>query len=392
MILRARPDASPPGAVRIVDGVYDDLLEGLEGDAREARRKLLNALSEDGCSEQELRDAVAEDRLVMLPVERVLAQEGKFTGEEMAEKLGLDREVLRAGRRAFGLPVPADGEKAYGDQDLALAEGLKATLDSGVPAERIIELNRIIGRSMAQVAAASRAMVTETFLKPGATELDVGIAAARAAEELAPQMAPVLAFAYEAHLRELLRSDVISSADIAAGRTPGARDMAVAFADLVGFTRLGEQVEAEELGGVAAQLEALADEHVEAPVTLVKTIGDALFLVSPDSKALLACALDLIEAADAIGEDFPQLRVGVACGPALERAGDWYGSPVNTASRLTEVARPGSVLATEKVKETAEDAVRWRSAGDRKLKGVGTVKLYRARRANGARRRDAEDD
>ena len=390
MILRARPDASPPGAVRIVDAVYDDLLEGLEGDAREARRKLLNALSEDGCSEQELRDAVAEDRLVMLPVERVLAQEGKYTAHEMAEKLGLDREVLRAGRRAFGLPVPGDGEKAYGDQDLAIAQGLKATLESGVPAERIIELNRIIGRSMAQVAAASRAMVTETFLKPGATELDVGIAAARAAEELAPQMAPVLAFAYEAHLRELLRSDVISSADIAAGRTPGARDMAVAFADLVGFTRLGEQVEAEELGGVAAQLEALADEHVEAPVTLVKTIGDALFLVSPDSKALLASALDLVEAADAIGEEFPQLRVGVACGPALERAGDWYGSPVNTASRLTEVARPGSVLATEKVKETAEDAVRWRFAGDRKLKGVGTVKLFRARRADGARG-DAED-
>lgn len=390
MILRARPDASPPGAVRIVDAVYDDLLEGLEGDAREARRKLLNALSEDGCSEQELRDAVAEDRLVMLPVERVLAQEGKFTGDEMAERLGLDREVLRAGRRAFGLPVPADGERAYGDQDLAIAEGLKATLDSGVPAEKIIELNRIIGRSMAQVAAASRAMVTETFLKPGATELDIGIAAARAAEELAPQMAPVLAFAYEAHLRELLRSDVISSADIAAGRTPGARDMAVAFADLVGFTRLGEQVEAEELGGVAARLEALADDHVEAPVTLVKTIGDALFLVSPDAKALLACALDLVEAADAIGEEFPQLRVGVACGPALERAGDWYGSPVNTASRLTEVARPGSVLATETVKETAEDAVRWRFAGDRKLKGVGTVKLFRARRLEPAGSADAD--
>ena len=361
--------------------VYEDLVEGLEGDARRARQALLDALHEDGCPEEEIRQAVEEDRLVMLPVERVLAQEGKYTAAEVAERLGIDREILRAGRRAFGLPAPADGDRAYGDQDLAIAEGLKLTLDSGVPPERIIELNRIIGRSMAQVAAASRAMVAETFLKPGATELDVGIAAARAARQLAPKMAPVLAFAYEAHLRELLRSDVISSADIAAGRTPGARDVAVAFADLVGFTRLGEQVEAEELGDVAARLEELADQHVEAPVTLVKTIGDALMLVSPDSKAMLGTVLDLVDGADAIGERFPQLRVGVACGPALERAGDWYGSPVNTASRLTEVARPGTVLATGNVKETAQDAVRWSYAGERRLKGVGGVKMFRARRA-----------
>ena len=54
---------------------------------------------------------------------------------------------------------------------------------------------------------------------------------------------------------------------------------------------------------------------------------------------MLALALDLVDAADAEGEDFPQLRVGMASGPALSRAGDWYGRPVNLASRVTAIAR-----------------------------------------------------
>ena len=73
-------------------------------------------------------------------------------------------------------------------------------------------------------------------------------------------------------------------------------------------------------------------------------------------RTMLELALELIDAADAEGEDFPQLRVGVAAGAALSRAGDWYGRPVNLASRVTAIARPGSVLATREVR----DAVRRR--------------------------------
>ena len=75
---------------------------------------------------------------------------------------------------------------------------------------------------------------------------------------------------------------------------------------------------------------------------LVKTIGDAALIVGPDADPMLALALDLVDAADAEGEDFPQLRVGMAAGPALSRAGDWYGRPVNLASRVTAIARPAA--------------------------------------------------
>jgi adenylate cyclase len=74
------------------------------------------------------------------------------------------------------------------------------------------------------------------------------------------------------------------------------------------------------------------------------------------------------------------LRAGVARGEAIARGGDWYGRPVNVASRLTGVARPGSVLATESVHDEAEDAFTWSFAGKKKLKGVKEpLPLFRPR-------------
>jgi adenylate cyclase len=78
--------------------------------------------------------------------------------------------------------------------------------------------------------------------------------------------------------------------------------------------------------------------------------------------------------------ELPSLRAGIASGAATVRAGDYYGPSVNLASRVTGIARPGSVLCTEEVKAAAEDEFEWSSAGRHKLKGVsGAVPLYRAR-------------
>ena len=354
---------------------FDDLLEGLDGDAREARLKLLQDLVDDGCPMDDIRQAVAEDRLALLPVDRVLASDHKYSVEDLAEKSGLSVEQLRAARAAFGLAARPADEKLWDDIDLEVAEAMKLVLDAGVELDALIELNRVIGRAMLQVAAATRGMVAEVLFKPGVTEHNLGIAGAAVARELVPRMTPTLAYAFEAHLRELLRSDVINAADIAAARTPGAREMTVAFADLVGFTRLGEEIPAEDLGDVVGRLESITAELVEKPVTFVKTVGDAVMLVAPQPDPLIDVALRLVD------EQFEQeLRVGIACGPALERAGDWYGSPVNQASRVTTVARPGSVLATQSVRDHAAGDWSWSFARERRLKGVGEVKLHRARR------------
>jgi len=112
-------------------------------------------------------------------------------------------------------------------------------------------------------------------------------------------------------------------------------------------------------------------------------------LVCPQPEPLLEAMLTLVAAADEEGDEFPELKAGVALGPALTRAGDWFGHTVNLASRVTGAARPGSVLTTNEVQERLEDGYRWSFAGERRLKGIKEpVKLFRARPAEGGGKED----
>ncbi len=126
---------------------------------------------------------------------------------------------------------------------------------------------------------------------------------------------------------------MIGAADLASGEIGGAVERSICFADLVEFTSLGEEIAPEELGEVVGRFEELATGVVAAPVRLVKTIGDAVMLVSPDAEPLVETALDLVAAAAAEGDQFPVLRAGIATGPTLPQSGDYYGRSVNLASR-----------------------------------------------------------
>jgi adenylate cyclase len=363
-----------------IDFEAEGLLKGTRGKAREARRELLQELADDGVSLQDLRRADEEDRIALLPVERVLEGDGpRYTAAEVAERSSVDEDLLRRNWLALGLPDPGD-EAVFTDDDEEAAKRIAALREAGLPDEGILEVSRVIGLALAQVAAASRALVAESILSGGGTEADIGRRLAEGARQLGPLMGPLLEYVLNLHLREQVRSDVIGRAEITAGRLPGAQEVTACFADLVGFTKLGEQLAPEELGAITGRLGELASDVADPPVRLVKLIGDAAMLVSPDNDALLEAALDLVERTEAEGEGFPPLRAGLARGPALLRAGDWYGRPVNLASRITGIAYPGSVLVSEEVRDASSDGYSWSFAGERRLKGVdGRVKLHRVR-------------
>jgi adenylate cyclase len=142
-------------------------------------------------------------------------------------------------------------------------------------------------------------------------------------------------------------------------------------------------VQVRELGTVAGRLASLSASLTQAPVRLIKTIGDAAMFVSADPGPLVEVALRLVDAF--AEEELPSLRAGVALGPATIRAGDYFGNSVNLASRVTGVARPGSVLCTREVRDASGDRFSWSAAGRHKLKGVaGPTSLYRARHRDGA--------
>ncbi len=352
------------------------LLEGLEGDERAARLALLEQLAADGVGLDELRNAVSEDRLVLLPVERALG--GQLTGEEVAERAGIPIEQLTRIWRALGFPQVKPDEALWDEDEVSAAQSLKRFLDGGVPEDAVIEISRVLGEGMSRLAPTITGAFADTYLEPGDNERDVALRYAAMAKALLPSMGPVLNAALRAYVRQSARRGIIGRAEIERGRLANEEHAVVCFADLVGFTSLGGEIGVEELGTVARQLAELASDVAEPPVRLVKTIGDAAMFVSPEPAALVAAALSLVEAVESA--DLPALRAGMASGPVINRAGDWYGNAVNLASRVTGVARPGSVLCTEGVRDAAEDDFAWSFAGRFRLKGVEDRQpLYRAR-------------
>lgn len=375
-----------------VDFESEGLLDGLDGSDRDARRELLELLVAEGATVEELKQAVAEDRLAMLPVERVLAGEGKYSAVEISEKSGLDRDLQDRLFRALGLALADPEEPVYDDDDLEAARTVTRFLEAGFSEDTVLEVCRVLGDSMARVAATVGGVVGDTLAQPGDTERDLGLRYAQITRELGPQLEPLILHVLNLHQRGNVKRVMASRADVAAGSLRGAIPIGVFFADLVDFTRLGEDIEPAELGQVARRLSEMALEVTIPPVRLVKTIGDAVMLVGPrEIDPLIETALALQERWRAGDGELPELRIGMAYGEALGRAGDWYGRPVNLASRVTAYARPSSVLATNEVRDASNGDYVWSKAGVRRFKGIREpVGLLRVRREETSRA-DAQD-
>jgi adenylate cyclase len=370
-----------------IDFEAEGLLGDLTGKAREARLALLQELADEGVSLEELKRAVEEHRLVLLPVERVFDQGAdRYTVGEIAKASGLEPEFLGRLLQALGAPIPAEDERVYADTDLEAAKRAKLFIDAGLPKDGVLETSRLIGISMANLADANVDLVGEVFTEPGVDERELALRYAAAAKTMAPLLGETLLHAYRIHLRERIRQAVITEAELAEGRVSGSDEVTIAFADLVGFTRLGESLEIEQIGDLTGRLFELASDAARPPVRLVKMIGDAAMFASLESEPLLGAVVGLVEAAGT--EEIPPLRAGVARGQALGRGGDWYGRPVNLAARITSFAWPDSVVADQSVKDSIAQTngrpFDFSFAGKHRFKGIrGDVPVHRVRRADG---------
>jgi adenylate cyclase len=367
-----------------IDFAAEGLLDDLEGTEREARLGLLEQLSTEGVTLEELRDAVGSGHLTLLPVERAIAGDGpRYSAREIAGIAGVDLELLASFRAALGIPYGDDfDDKVANESDLETAHRMRAILDAGFPVEELLRNARTVGMATARVAEANRELVVRNLTSPGDSERDIAERLVQTTEFLLPLGTEFLIYAFRANLLEQVKRDVIGAADLASGEIGGVVERSVCFADLVEFTSLGEEIATEELGVVVGHFEELATSVVAPPVRLVKTIGDAVMLVSPEAEPLVTQALDLVAAAAAEGDQFPVMRAGIATGPTLPQAGDYYGRSVNLASRVTGIARPGSVLVDTPTREAAGEAgLNYSFAGERRLKGIDArQKLFRVRR------------
>lgn len=364
----------------------EDLLDGLEGNARDERAELVRWLLEQGITPEEIR---ATNPPLLLATRHLIGDDGTYVStREISETHGIDLGLLQQVQRAIGLAriddpdavvhMRADGEAA------AYAQRF---VELGLDPEQVVLVVRVLAEGLSRAAEVMRYTALSAIMRPGATELEIAKASKELVSQIAPELGPMIQHMLFMQLRHMMETEAVNAAERAAGQPlPGARPITVAFADLVGFTRIGEAVSAEELGHLANRLAILARDITVPPVRFVKTIGDAVMFVCPDPLPMLDVVVKLVDAVDS-DNDFPRLRAGVASGMAVSRAGDWFGSPVNVASRVTAVARPGTVLAADSVWETIGDSGEFQGsfAGARRLKGIkNEVKLFRIRRGNGS--------
>jgi class 3 adenylate cyclase len=126
---------------------------------------------------------------------------------------------------------------------------------------------------------------------------------------------------------------------------------------MVGFTALSSQLDATTLARVVDRFEELAHGIVvEGGGRVVKMIGDEVMFVTEDALAAVMIALDLV---DAYADDdlLSDVRVGIATGPVLQREGDFFGTVVNLASRIVNIADAGTVLVSADVRDAVEGAL-----------------------------------
>jgi adenylate cyclase len=370
----------------VADQNIDDLLEGLEGTARAERAELVEWLLTQGITVEEIR---ATNPPLLLATRRLVGGDGTYvSAREISERYDIDLTLLQRVQRAIGLAGVEDPDAVvHMRADGEAAAYAQRFIELGLNPDQVVQVVRVLAEGLSHAAEVMRYTALAAIMRPGATELEIAKASKELVGQVAPLLGPMIQDTLFMQLRHMLETEAVNAGERAAGKPlPGARQITVAFADLVGFTRLGEVLAAEELGQLAIRLADLARDLTSLPVRFIKTVGDAVMFVCPQPAPLLDVVLKLVDVVDT-DNDFPRLRAGVASGMAVSRAGDWFGSPVNMASRVTGVARPGTVLVADSVWDALNESdgaeFQGSFAGARRLKGIkNEVKLFRVRRGN----------
>ncbi|MFE3225690.1 adenylate/guanylate cyclase domain-containing protein [Nocardia sp. NPDC059228] len=273
----------------------------------------------------------------------------KYNRHQVSDLTGLPNSVTRRLWVALGFPADPDDEAVeYGDSDVEAARTFaKLHVLASADVHRQTTAARTLGRSMARLAEWQVDLVTEEILDRLATitrerpDIDPTEAARIATDEVVTEFETLQRYAFRRHLDAALARSLDGGA--VAGDT--LRELAVGFADMVGYTRLTRHLEADELSALLEAFETATSNAIVANGGwVIKNVGDEVMFAANTAAQGARIALAVQEAAIASHGVTQELRVGLAYGEVLQRFGDLYGSVVNTAARLTGVARPGTVL------------------------------------------------
>ena len=306
-----------------------------------------------------------------------------YTRLQVAELAGVPIERSVELWRALGFADVADDVAAFTDRDVwALRTVTELGAAGWLEEDMQVSMARALGQSLSRLAEWQLASLG-SMIDP-ALEAEQAM---RRAEELVPTVEELIGYVWRRHLAAAAgRALATSGEEFAAGT------VAVGFADLVGFTSLTREIGDDELGVLVERFESMASDIVAAGGgRVIKTIGDEIMFVADGVATAAEIGMRLAEQVPE-HESLPELRVGMAYGSVLSRLGDVYGEPVNLASRLTSIARPGAVLVDREFADAIEGNPAWRlrRVPPRPVRGYAMLQPLRLRRAEAERLRGAD--
>ena len=331
-----------------------------------------------GYDAQRLAGAIAAREVEPFLGEYIYPRERQLSVDEAADRSGVDVSLLHELLTALGW-----SRNTFLEGDLRVLEAFNAIAAAGMPREGLLEGARVFGDTLRRLAETLVRLVHvhihERLIEEGLTEEDV----VRRIHGLQEAALPIVDGITQRVLHEhFVQADIedayvhLVDTDTGAGR--GSVDATIAFIDVESFTQLtetkGDQVAIDTMMRVDSLVRSLLRDH---DGKVVKHLGDALMLAfrQPVDAIGFAGALH-----DAVAEEdsLPGLRVGIHTGPAIYRAGDYLGSTVNLASRVTTTASAGQTVMTDAVAQRLGDGGPIEQLGVRMLRGAAQpVRLYR---------------
>ena len=300
--------------------------------------------------------------------------------DDAAEEVGLEPALIERIWAAAGLSAASLDELS--EEDVELLRHMAEVIDAGFPLVAFLQLTRVYGQALAQIADAEVKLfhlyVHEPLIRDGRPGLEIAEAMGGLAAELLPLSSPIMERLHERQLRHFMEQDVVGHLEAEAGDAElGRVRVAIAFADLAGYTRLTEEVGEEQAVDVVERFVGAVQDTLPGDARVIKTIGDAVMVVGSDASALADWAVGF-QALQ--GDTRPRPRMGLHAGFALYRDGDYYGREVNLAARVGARAAGGEVLVTEPVVRAAGRHLEFEPIGEVKLKGFkAATALFLAR-------------
>jgi adenylate cyclase len=337
-------------------------------------------LAEGSSGEPPVLGALTGPELLEAVESLLLGGPPTFTRAEVAARADVPLDVAEALWHSLGFAHAPDDAVVFSEADVRALEQTMQLIRAGILDEDSqAAMVRTWGRSFARLAEWQTSLLADIAVAADDPEARL--------EELAVDVIPLVdslqSYIWRRHLFSASSRLLLRPTDAEAVQ-------AVGFVDIVGYTTQSKNLTEVELVALVEHFEEVATSTViDNGGRLIKTIGDEVLYVADSAVEGARIARILVDRS-AEDEGFPEVRAGVAYGAVVARLGDVFGPTVNIASRLTSLARPGTVLVdrglADALAEHDPDQAEFRPRRVRRtsVKGYARFEPWQLKRPRGA--------